>query len=91
LNPGKLKPEQVKRKELKLHDSNPQISMAKQVSSRSLSFPSAPRPYRSQPNNIQSHQIFEIESLLQISVRFSLLAPSAKGHASCISGLRGTD
>ena len=65
--------------------------MANQVDRRPLSFPSAPRPYRSQPNNIQSHHIFEIESLLQISVKYSLLAPSAKGHAPCISGLRGTD
>jgi hypothetical protein len=90
LNSGKLKPEQEKRKQLKLlTDSN--SSMANQVDRRPLSFPSAPRPYRSQPNNIQSHHIFEIESLLQISVKYSLLAPSAKGHAPCDSGLRGTD
>jgi hypothetical protein len=46
--------------------------MANKVGRRSLSLPSAPRLDRSQPNNIHSHHIFEIESLLQISVRFSL-------------------
>jgi hypothetical protein len=42
------------------------------------------RTSRSHINKIQFPHIFEIEFLLEISVKFFLLAPSAKGHAPCI-------
>ncbi len=47
----------------------------------SVPFPCAPRPYRSLTNKTQFQHVFKVESLLQISNEFSLLAPSVKSHA----------
>jgi hypothetical protein len=52
----------------------------------SVPFPCAPRPYRSLTNKTQFQHIFKVESLLQISDEFSLLAPSVKSHGEGLEG-----
>jgi hypothetical protein len=87
---GKLKPTQP---EIKITTSesvqiisNPKTWTTYRDRRLSVPFPCAPRPYRSLTNKAQFQHIFKVESLLQISDEFSLLAPSVKSHREGFEG-----